>query len=130
MIEIITHHHIMTIQIDSSILELFLPNETLQWFDLVRGEKNNDEVQITLEEKNIPPLTAAHEHKTICSKGFTDITVSDFPIRGKRTLLTFRRRRWQVDGAQQLLKRDIKLVFPGTQLEIEFASFLKDGSRD
>lgn len=120
----------MTIQIDRSILELFLPKETLEWFDLVHGEKNGDAVRITLEEKNIPPLTAQHENKTILSKGFFDITVSDFPIRGKQSLLTFRRRHWHVDGERQLLKRDIKLVFPGTQLETEFASFLKDGSRD
>jgi len=45
-------------------------------------------------------------------------------------LLTFRRRYWQVDGRKGYLKRDIKLCFPGTQLEKEFARFLKeDGGR-
>jgi len=118
----------MTIPIDSSILELFLPEGTLEWFDPVRGEKNGDEVHLVLEEKNAPPLLAKHKHKTILSKGFWDITVSDFPVRGKRALLTFRRRRWLVEETSEMLKRDIRLVFPGTQLEKEFADFLKEGS--
>lgn len=120
----------MTIPIDSSILELFLPEGTLEWFDPAKGETRGDEVHLILEEKNIPPTTATHKHKTILSKGFWDITVSDFPIRGKRALLTFRRRRWLVEETSEVLKRDIKLCFPGTQLEQAFANFLKEGSGD
>lgn len=47
-------------------------------------------------------------------------------MRGKRTLLTFRRRYWKVAGQKEYLKRDIKLTFPGTQLATEFANFLKE----
>ena len=70
------------------------------------------------------------KHKKVETKGFTDITITDFPIRGRRALLTFRRRYWQIEGEEQYLKRDIQLCFPGTQLEQEFAYFLKeDGGR-
>lgn len=116
--------------IEQSILRLIFPNEIFEWFDAVSGTKDDHEVHVVFEEKNIPPPTNTHQHGNVVSKGFTDITISDFPIRGRKTLLTFRRRYWRIDGEPKLLKRDIKLVFPGTQLEQEFASFLKEGSGD
>ena len=73
----------------------------------------------------MPPLAAEDKGKKVISKGFKEITVTDFPIRGRRTLLTFRRRYWQIEGQKELLKRDMQLCFPGTQLEAEFANFLK-----
>ena len=113
-----------------SILELFLPPGTMQWFDIIEGTGTDKEVCIILEEKNFPPILPEHENKQISSKGFYDITITDFPIRGRKAVLTFRRRRWQVEGETKLLKRDIDLCAPGTQLEKEFADFLKDASRD
>ena len=113
-----------------NILELILPEKTLEWFDVVDGTRNDNQIKIILEEKNIPPLTEENKNKKITPKGFTDITITDFPIRGRRTLLTFRRRYWRMEGQKEYLKRDIKLCFSGTQLEKEFADFLKeDGGR-
>ena len=112
---------------EKSILELILPDGVFEWFDVAGGVRDENDLKIVLEEKNIPPDSKG---KKIISKGFTDITITDFPIRGRRTLLTFRRRYWQVEGEQKLLKRDIKLNFPGTQLEQEFAVFLKDSGRE
>ncbi len=103
--------------INKLVLEVFLPNKTLEWFDLVKVETNQDDVCLTLEEKNLPPIPPQHIGKSILSKGFYDITITDFPIRGKRALLTLRRRYWQIEGEKELLKRDLKLDFPGTQLE-------------
>ena len=112
------------------ILGLILPEGIFEWFDIAGGDRDESDLKIILEEKNIPPIPEDLKDKKIISKGFTDITITDFPIRGRRTLLTFRRRYWQVEGEQKLLKRDIKLNFPGTQLEQEFAVFLKeDGGR-
>lgn len=115
---------------EPSVLGLFLPRGVLEWFDVTHGMSDDEVVTIVLEEKNLPPVAEKDTDKKIISKGFTDITVTDFPIRGRRALLTFRRRYWQVEGQKELLKRDIQLVFPGTQLEAEFANFLKeDGGR-
>ncbi len=113
-----------------NILELILPEGTLEWFDVVSGEKEEEQIHIILEEKNIPPLSKDDKNKKVITKGFTDITITDFPIRGRRALLTFKRRYWQVEGRDEYLKRDIKLCFDDTQLEKEFALFLKeDGGR-
>ena len=113
-----------------TIANIFLPVGTTKWFDIISFTKNDNNIRIVLEEKNIPPVAEKDKDKKIISKGFYEITITDFPIRGRRTLLTFRRRYWQVEGQSKLLKRDIQLSFLGTQLEKEFADFLKeDGGR-
>lgn len=108
---------------EHAILQLVFPEQIFEWFEVAEGSKDAKTVAITFQEKNIPPIT--NPNQKVISKGFTDITITDFPIRGRQTLLTFRRRYWQVEGETKLLKRDIKLTFPGTQLEKEFADFLK-----
>lgn len=112
--------------IEQSILELIFPKDIFKYFDLVKGDKDDKEVHIIFEEKNNPPIK--DKNQKIISKGFTDITITDFPIRGRQTFLTFRRRYWQIEGEKKLLKRDIRVTFPGTQLEQEFAAFLKETS--
>lgn len=106
------------------MLSFFLPEGALQYFDLVQGEKSSETIHLFLEEKNVPPLEERHSGQQVLSKGFQEITVTDFPARGRNVALTFRRRRWQV--GDELLKRDIRLTAPGTQLEREFADFLKE----
>src|SRR3990167_5042240 len=110
------------------VFSLFLPEGVLQWFDVVSGTKTEHDLHVTLEEKNLPPINENSRGKHVESKGFTDITVEDFPVRGRKTTLTFRRRYWKVEGQETLLKRDIQLVWEGTHLEKEFAAFLKEGT--
>ena len=112
----------------TDVLQLFLPDNTLKWFDPIAGNKNESEIHIILEEKNDPPLPTWYKNEAIKSKGFRDITLKDFPIRGRAGRLTFRRRTWEIEGHNHRLKRDIKLVADGTTLEQEFADFLKEGS--
>jgi len=114
----------------NEVLKLFFPQGIFEWFELIDCKTDEQNVYITLEEKDIPPLTEATKDKKITGKKFHDITITDFPLRGKRTLITLRRRYWKVEGLDGYLKRDIKFEFPGTQLEKEFALFLKeDGGR-
>lgn len=116
-------------ELKKEIFELIFPQGIFEWFEITKGEINGADVSIILEEKDIPPFKAGSESKIIARK-FHEITVTDFPLRGKRTLLTFRRRYWKVEGQKEYLKRDIQICFPGTQLEKEFADFLKeDGGR-
>lgn len=112
---------------EQAIIQLLFPKNIFEWFEMVSGKKDDKTISIVFEEKNIPPVS--DKNKKIISKGFTDITINDFPIRGRKSLLTFRRRYWQIEGQKELLKRDVKLCFPGTQLEKEFADFLKADSR-
>ena len=98
----------------------------LEWFDIVSSEKTAGTLRIVFEEKNIPPVTEEIRGQHIESKGFKDITVDDFPVRGRKTTFIFRRRVWKVEDREEVLKRDIQLVWEGTQLEKEFALFLKE----
>jgi hypothetical protein len=107
-------------------LELIFPKGIFDWFDITASSINEEDIHITFQEKNLPPVSEHTVRKRIEPKGFTEITITDFPIRGRRSLLTFKRRYWQVEGEDGYLKRDIKLSFPGTQLETEFAHFLKE----
>lgn len=116
--------------VEKSILGIILPKDIFKWFDAKGGKIDEDNIRIILEEKNAPPLTEKNKNKKIVARGFKEITITDFPIRGRRALLIFKRRYWKVEGTKELLKRDIKLSFSGTQLEKEFANFLKeDGGR-
>ena len=42
--------------INTKVLELILPENTLQWFNIIGAKKTDKEMQIFLEEKNNPPL--------------------------------------------------------------------------
>jgi hypothetical protein len=117
-------------ELTQEIFELIFPQGVFEWFDLTEGTRDGDTTAITFEEKDIPPLTDEHKNQKIVARKFHHITVTDFPLRGRPTRLTFRRRYWQLEGQKAYLKRDIKLVFPGTQLEHEFAAFLKEDGRD
>lgn len=113
-----------------SALALIFPKGIFDWFEITGSVMDEKDIRIIFEEKNLPPLSEADKDKPTKTKGFAEITITDFPIRGRRALLTFRRRYWQIEGEAKYLKRDIGLSFPGTQLETEFANFLKeDGGR-
>lgn len=114
-------------EINKEIFELVFPRGIFDWFEITKGEINGEDISILLVEKDLPPIKEEVTAKIIARK-FHDITVTDFPLRGKRTLLTFRRRYWKIEGQKEYLKRDIQICFPGTQLEKEFADFLKADS--
>ena len=109
---------------DQSLIELFLPEGILEYFQVSSVKKNEDSFQISLEEKNIIPEEYAGEK--LLSKGFYDaITVQDFPVRGKACYLRIKRRRWTIEASGQIVSRDWDLVAKGTRLTEEFAAFLK-----
>lgn len=111
--------------LSKELFELIFPQDVFEWFELTTGKSDGTTTRITFVEKDIPPLTPENQSKKITARKFHDITISDFPLRGKKVLLTFRRRYWKIEGQKEYLKRDIKLTFPGTQLEKKFAIFLK-----
>lgn len=111
---------------EQQVLSYFLPDNTLEYFDVKSSQKDNNVLHVTLEEKNDPPIEKHHENLSVESLGFQDITITDFPSRGRKTMLTFRRRRWKIAG--KIVKRDIPLTAPGTRLEQEFGLFLKGDS--
>ncbi len=117
-------------ELTKEIFELIFPQGLFDWFEITDGRSDAQHVYLTLTEKDLPPLSNAQSPQKIVARKFHDMTITDFPLRGKRTLLTFRRRYWKLEGQDEYLKRDIPLCFPGTQLEQAFADFLKAASGD
>ena len=116
---------------EKELLATFLPKGILKWFDIKKIEDTGKKIRITFEEKNIVPrVPEKHRGKKITSKSLKRILIDDFPIRGKKSEMVFLRRRWKIEGEKELLKRNIKLVVPGTTLAEDFASFLKELGRE
>ncbi len=110
------------------LAELLLPEGILEYFEYVGYEKVNREITITLEEKNVvPKLPEEYGERKVRQKGFKEIRVDDFPVRGKKVKLLFRRRVWQIEGVSELYKKEILTTYPGTKLEKEFAFFFEGG---
>jgi len=101
------------------VCSVFLPENTLDNFDIMSVKDKNEEIQIVLQEKNNPPIQGAKP------EGFKELMVSDFPIRNKKAILKYRRRYWKVKGQKGLITSDIPLVHTGTKLEQAFAEILK-----
>lgn len=119
------------------LAELFLPEGILEHFEYAGYERKSKaevkpygEITIILEEKNVvPQLPEEYRDKKVRQKGFKEIRVDDFPIRGKKVKLLLRRRVWQIEGEEELYKQEILATYPGTKLSKEFAIFFEGGDR-
>lgn len=106
------------------LLKLILPEMLITHFDLVKSEQIDGKLNLYFEEKKRIP----EEFKTIqlVSKGFhNEITVQDFPLRGKFVFLHVKRRRWKDKQTNDIIQRDWNVVAKGTRMTTEFAAFLK-----
>ena len=105
-------------------MEFFLPEGVLEYFDVTRIDRQADSVTFHLEEKNIHP--AEYANCRLTSKGFYEPSmIQDFPIRGKNSFLSVKRRRWLNETTGEIVMRDWELVAKGTRYTVEFAAFLK-----
>ena len=109
---------------DRNFLDLILPQGILDYFLLTDYTSSTSEISLYLEEKNVIP--EEYRNDKLISKGFFDeITVQDFPLRGKAVYLHIRRRRWLNQTTGAVVFRDWNMVAQGTRMTTEFASFLK-----
>jgi hypothetical protein len=114
--------------LDLELIKLFLPEFLVDHFDFQRSELKGGILHLYFEEKNVPP--SEFNSRILISKGFhQEITVQDFPLRGKQVFLHIKRRRWTDKSTNEIIQRDWNLVAKGSRLTEEFASFLKAISR-
>jgi len=110
--------------LDTSAWALLLPEGILTYFEVTAVENLEEGYWISLVEKELAP-TEFLGHK-LSSKGFfEEVTIKDFPIRGKACYLKVRRRRWLNESLKQVVFRDWEIVAKGTRMTKEFAAFLK-----
>ena len=120
---------------ENSLLSHFLPAELLVHFTIVSlkelGAVATKELfyEISLEENNeIPKKYEAGNYE---SKGFyTEVTIQDFPIRGKAVYLLIKRRRWRhKSNPKDIIRNDYSFIAEGSKLTKELADFLKGTGR-
>lgn len=109
---------------DSALLSLILPEGLSDYFEFDKVETVNGSHHIYLIEKNIHPHEFTGEK--LLSKGFfEEISVRDFPLRGKPCFLNLKRRKWLHPGTGKIVFRDWNLVAEGTKMTQEFAFFFE-----
>lgn len=113
---------------DAELLKLFLPELLIEHFEIVKIEEENKILHLYFDEKNTVPKEFSS--LLLQSKGFVpEITVDDFPLRGKTVKLHIKRRRWTDTKNGNIIQRDWNLIAKGTRMTQDFAEFLKKISR-
>ena len=105
-----------------------LPEGLEEYFEVEGFEKDDLKFRIILTEKNTVPteLLDEYRNKKIVNTALNNLLLEDFPIRGRKGEILFRRRSWKFEGVDRMLIRKIALTFPGTKISKEFAAFLKE----
>lgn len=110
------------------LLKFMLPDFLIEHFEVVSFTQSEGVLHLYFEEKNQTP--AEFDKTPLISKGFLDeITIQDFPLRGKLVYLHIKRRRWTNKETLEIIKRDWNLVAKGTRMTQEYATFLKEINR-
>lgn len=108
----------------NDISRLLLPEGVLAYFAVTKFTESQAAIDLYLEEKNQKP--EEFQSDKLVSKGFFDeITIQDFPIRGRSVFLHIKRRRWLNERTGDTVFRNWTMVAKGTRMTTEFASFLK-----
>lgn len=110
------------------LLKFMLPDFLVDHFEVISTTNTEEILHLYFEEKIKPP--AEFNGLELVSKGFlNEITIQDFPLRGKFVYLHIKRRRWTNKTSGEIIKRDWTLTAKGTRMTQEFASFLKEINR-
>ena len=119
---------------DKALISNFLPEGLLLHFAiielLVLGDVSSKKMffEIHLEEHN--EILGSYDKTQYELKGFTEITIQDFPIRGKAVYLKIKRRRWRhKDRPNEIIRNDFSFVAEGSGFTKELSDFLKGTGR-
>lgn len=108
----------------AGLLEHFTVIDVLLLCDL---KSKKEFYEILLEENN--EILVDVDVSQYESKGFTEVTLQDFPLRGKPTYLCIRRRRWRhKQTPKDVIRNDFSFVAEGAGFTQELSDFLKDTS--
>lgn len=110
------------------LLKILLPELLITHFDLTGHQTEGGLLHLDFEEK--PDIPKEFSSKLVIAHGFhKEITIQDFPVRGKKVFLHIKRRRWLGKQDKEVVQRDWNLVAQGTRMTTEFAAFLKELSQ-
>ena len=110
------------------LLRAILPSVIVDNFDIDRFEKTDTRFDIWLDEKKVQ-MREDKKNSNVISYGFGEYhNIQDYPIRGRATWLHVRKRKWLDKTTGEIFSYNWDLSeYDGTQLNEEFALFLKEG---
>ncbi len=100
---------------ETNLLQFILPEELLEYFDLIDAQTTSDSYTFHLSEKNIHPKEYTGQ-KLQSKRFFDDETVRDFSLRGKVYYLKIKRRKWLNEDTGKIVCRNWELVANGTRM--------------
>jgi hypothetical protein len=122
---------------------LFLPPGTLDYFsieavEIKEGKEKymgkygfDDHYTIVLKEKERQSLPKALREKgRLRTKGYSEKRLEDFPIRGRKTTLLFKRRKLQVEGQSGIYQLEFDISAERVKYTKEFAFFFEGTNRE
>lgn len=75
------------------LAECLLPEEMIEYFEVVKVDKTTETLDVTLEERNNGVF--GYESGQLRSNGFYEESiVRDYPVRGRKMSFHVKRRRW------------------------------------
>lgn len=111
-----------------TLLREILPTVIVDNFDIDNFEKADMRFDIWLSEKKVQ-MREDKKNSKIIAYGFGRYhDIQDFPLRGRATYLHVRKRKWLDQETGEIFSYEWDLSeYDGTQLNEEFALFLKEG---
>lgn len=120
---------------ETELVSHFLPKNLLLHFsitnlvELCELKSRQSYFEIYLEENN-EILVAGIDASLYESKGLSEITIQDFPIRGKAVYLKIKRRRWRLKkNPGKIIRNDFTYIAEGSGFTQELSDFLKSTGR-
>lgn len=107
------------------LAECLLPEELVEYFEVVKVDKRAETLDVTLEERDKGVAGIAKEQ--LRPNGFyEESTVRDYPVRGRKMTFHVKRRRWIDTETGNSVSNRWDIVAEGTRFSKEFAGFLKN----
>lgn len=75
------------------LAECLLPEELVEYFEVVKVEKTTETLDVTLEERN-NGVEGYEDGKLRLNGFYEESVVRDYPVRGRKMSFHIRRRRW------------------------------------
>ncbi|MBE2281432.1 MAG: hypothetical protein IAE91_13660 [Ignavibacteriaceae bacterium] len=114
----------------TKLAEAFLPHGILKFFDvsdfsIIPSDIPFGEVySVTLTEKSfLPALPDGVVASKYRFKGYKSMNIEDFPIRGRKVVLTLKIRKYQIQGSTKIFSNSYNITPDSVKLTTEFAFF-------
>ena len=116
--------------IDEHVLQLLIPQEILECFELNQIVENETEVLFDLVEKERCVPNELREETAVLNGYLNATTLQSFPQKGKRCYIHLRRRRWKEMGSTDTRSyhNEYDFTATGTMATKLFGAFLKRNS--